>query len=134
MPRLFANEFPTYPHIYPCRSPLHFVRMIQMAVLLTTKPSQVSSCSKVITSQIVAVGMLVPIFCTIQVWRPRGSSYDNRRPNCPHKLTKTAGPLARGGSSLGRLELHARGTSAAVRSCSCALVAAAAVPLPGAGM
>src|ERR1051325_5209314 len=101
MPRLFANEFPTYPHIYPCRSPLHFVRMIQMAVLLTTKPSQVSSCSKVITSQIVAVGMLVPIFCTIQFWRPRGSSYDNSRPNCPHKLTKTAGPLADRRAALG---------------------------------
>jgi hypothetical protein len=35
------------------------------------------------------------------------------RPNCPHKLTKTAGPLARRPSRLGRLELHARGTSAA---------------------
>src|ERR1043166_7470363 len=38
---------------------------------------------------------------------------NNGRANCPHKLTKAAGPLARRPSRLGRLELHARGTSAA---------------------
>jgi hypothetical protein len=37
--------------------------------------------------------------------------------------------LARRRSRLGRLQLHARGTSAAVRSCRFALVAAAVVPL-----
>jgi len=57
-----------------------------------------------------------------------------RPPNDPHKLTKAAGPLARRPSRLGRLELHARGTSAAVRSCHCVLVAAAAAPLTGAGV
>jgi hypothetical protein len=54
-------------------------------------------------------------------------------PNYPHKLTKTADPLARRRSRLGRLELHARVTSAAVRSRRCVLVAAAAAPLSGAG-
>ena len=53
--------------------------------------------------------------------------------NDPHKLTKAADPLARRRSRLGRLQLHARGTSAAVRSCRYALVAAAAAPLSGAG-
>jgi len=37
-------------------------------------------------------------------------------------------------SRLGRLELHARVTSAAVRSCRFAFVAAAAVPLRGFGV
>jgi len=53
------------------------------------------------------------------------------RPNCPHKLTKAAEPWLGGGAALGRLQLHARVTAAAVRSCHCVLVAAAAVPLPG---
>jgi hypothetical protein len=52
--------------------------------------------------------------------------------NCPHKLTKTAGPLARRQSRLGGSELHARVTSAAVRSCHWVLVAAAAAPRSGA--
>src|SRR5947207_9282819 len=56
-----------------------------------------------------------------------------QRPNYAHKLTKAAGPLARRPSRLGRLELHARGTAAAVRSRHCVLVAAAAAPLSGAG-
>jgi len=47
----------------------------------------------------------------------------------PHKLTNAAGSLARRPSRLVRLELHARGTSAAIRSCRFALVAAAVVPL-----
>jgi hypothetical protein len=39
----------------------------------------------------------------------------NRMPsNCPHKLTKAAGPLARRRSRLGGSELRARGTSAAI--------------------
>ena len=54
---------------------------------------------------------------------------DNERPNYPHKLTKTAEPWLGGGAALGGSELHARGTSAAVRSCHFVLVAAAAVPL-----
>jgi hypothetical protein len=55
-------------------------------------------------------------------------------PNCPHKLTKTAEPWLGGGAAWGGSELHARVTSAAVRSCHFVLVAAAAVPLlmPGA--
>ena len=53
--------------------------------------------------------------------------------NYPHKLAKTAEPWLGGGAAFGRLELHARVTSAAVRSCRCALVAAAAAPLSGAG-
>jgi hypothetical protein len=51
------------------------------------------------------------------------------RPNCPHKLTKTAEPWLGGGAAFGRLQLHARVTTAAVRSCHCVLVAAAAAPL-----
>jgi len=50
-------------------------------------------------------------------------------PNCPHKLTKAAEPWLGGGAALGRLQLHARVTSAAVRSCHFVLVAAAVVPL-----
>ena len=41
------------------------------------------------------------------------------RANCPHKLTKTAEPWLGGGAASGGSELHARGTSAAVRSCHC---------------
>ena len=52
-------------------------------------------------------------------------------PNCPHKLTKTAEPWLGGGAALGGSELHARVTSAAVRSCHFVLVAAAAAPLLG---
>jgi len=52
-------------------------------------------------------------------------------PSQADKNRRSAGPAA---SRLGRLELHARVTPAAVRSCHCVLVAAAAVPLPGAGM
>src|ERR1051325_11689503 len=52
-------------------------------------------------------------------------------PNCPHKLTKAAEPWLGGGAALGGSELHARGTSAAVRSCHFVLVAAAGVPLSG---
>ena len=40
-------------------------------------------------------------------------------PNYPHKLTKTAEPWLGGGAALGGSELHARVTSAAVRSCHC---------------
>src|ERR1051325_10939211 len=47
----------------------------------------------------------------------------NEPANYPHKLTKTAEPW------LGGSELHARVTSAAVRSCHFVLVAAAAAPL-----
>jgi hypothetical protein len=50
-------------------------------------------------------------------------------PNYPHKLTKTAEPWLGGGAAFGRLQLHARGTSAALRSRHFVLVAAAAVPL-----
>src|ERR1044071_3021684 len=50
-------------------------------------------------------------------------------PNCPHKLTKTAEPWLGGGAPLGRLQLPARVTSAADRSCHFVLVAAAVVPL-----
>ena len=53
------------------------------------------------------------------------------RPNYPHKLTKSAEPWLGGGAALGGSELHARGTSAAVRSRYCVLVAAAAAPLAG---
>ena len=52
-------------------------------------------------------------------------------PNYPHKLTKTAEPWLGGGAALGGSELHARVTSAAVRSATPLLVAAAAAPLPG---
>src|ERR1051325_4851617 len=52
-------------------------------------------------------------------------------PNCPHKLTKAAERWLGGGAAFGRLQLHARVTSAADRSCRCALVAAAVVPLSG---
>src|ERR1043166_304285 len=52
------------------------------------------------------------------------------RANEPHKLTKAAGLLARRRSRLGRLQLRARGTSAALRSSHCVFVAAAAAP-PG---
>ena len=50
-------------------------------------------------------------------------------PNCPHKLTKAAEPWLGGGAASGGSELHARVTSAAVRSCHFVLVAAAAAPL-----
>jgi len=63
----------------------------------------------------------------------RAATLQRPAPNDPHKLTKAAGPLARRRSRLGRLQLHARGTSAAVRSRRCVFVAAAAAPLPGAG-
>ena len=53
------------------------------------------------------------------------------RPNCPHKLTKTAEPWLGGEAALGGSELHGRVTSAAVRSRHCMLVAAAAAPLSG---
>ena len=35
------------------------------------------------------------------------------QPNCPHKLTKAAEPWLGGGAAFGRLQLHARVTSAA---------------------
>ena len=54
-----------------------------------------------------------------------------QRPSQADKNRRSAGPAAR---RLGRRELHARVTSAAVRSCHCVLVAAAAAPLPGAGV
>jgi hypothetical protein len=58
-----------------------------------------------------------------------------RRPsNYPHKLTKAAEPWLGGGAAFGRLQLHARVTPAAVRSCHFVLVAAAAVPLLLPGM
>jgi len=47
-------------------------------------------------------------------------------PSQADKNRRSAGPAAR---RLGRRELHARGTSAAVRSRRCAFVAAAAAPL-----
>src|ERR1051326_6498023 len=53
-----------------------------------------------------------------------------RRPNCPHKRTKTAEPWLGGGAAVGGSELHARGTPSAVRSRHCGLVAAGAGPLP----
>jgi len=53
--------------------------------------------------------------------------------NCPHKLTKAAEPWLGGGAAFGQLQLHARVTPAADRSCRCALVVAAAVPLSGRG-
>ena len=53
--------------------------------------------------------------------------------NYPHKLTKAADLWLGGGAAFGRGQLHARVTPAAVRSRHCVLVAAAAVPLPGAG-
>ena len=49
----------------------------------------------------------------------------------PSQADKNRRALARRRSRLGGSELHARGTSAAVRSCRCVLVAAAAAPLPG---
>jgi hypothetical protein len=55
---------------------------------------------------------------------------DQKRPNCPHKLTKTAEPWLGGGAASGGSELRAGVTSAAVRSWYCMLVAAAAAP-PG---
>ncbi len=53
----------------------------------------------------------------------------HKPPNCPHKLTKAAGPLAGGRAAFAWLQLHARGTSSAVRSCHFVLVDAAVVPL-----
>src|SRR4029079_16307962 len=49
----------------------------------------------------------------------------------PPQAEKPPLPCAWAASRLGRLELRARVTSAAVRSCHCVLVAAAAAPLPG---
>src|SRR4029079_6295601 len=49
--------------------------------------------------------------------------------NYPHKLTKAAEPWLGGGAAFGRLQLHARVTSAAVRSCHFVLVAAGVGPL-----
>jgi len=51
-------------------------------------------------------------------------------PSQAAKNRRSAGPAA---SRLDRRELRARVTSAAVRSCRCVLVAAAAAPLLGAG-
>ena len=66
------------------------------------------------------------------LWRMAVNLPIVRRPsNCPHKLTKTAEPWRGGGAALGGSELHARGTSAAVRSRHCMLVAAAAAPPVG---
>jgi hypothetical protein len=56
------------------------------------------------------------------------------QPNCPHKLTKAAEPWLGGGAAFGRLQLHAASRRLPVRSCRFALVAAAAVPLTGAGV
>ena len=50
-------------------------------------------------------------------------------PSQADKNRRSVGPAAR---RLGRRELHARGTSAAVRSCHGVLVAAAGVPLTAA--
>jgi len=55
-------------------------------------------------------------------------------PNDSHKLTKAAEPWLGGGAAFGRLQLRARVTSAAVRSCLFVLVAAAAAPLPESGV
>src|SRR4029079_3051527 len=49
--------------------------------------------------------------------------------NYPHKLTKAAEPWLGGGAAFGRLHLHPRISSVAVRSCHFVLVAAAVVPL-----
>jgi len=51
-----------------------------------------------------------------------------QRSNDPHKLTKAAGLQARRRSRLGRLQLHAGVTSAALGSSHCVFVAAAAAP------
>jgi len=61
----------------------------------------------------------------------RSFARSKKPPNCPHKLTKTAELWLGGGAALGGSELHARVTSAAVRSRHFVLVAAAAAPLPG---
>ena len=73
---------------------------------------------------------------------PRNARLDYREkpraimslPNYPHKLTKAAEPWLGGGAAFGRLQLHARVTSAAVRSCHFVLVAAAVVPLSRPGV
>src|ERR1700740_1173765 len=65
------------------------------------------------------------------LWRVAVTLPIVRRPsNCPHKLTKTAEPWLGGGAALGGSELHARGTSAAVRACHCVLVGGGRVPRP----
>src|ERR1043165_318924 len=74
-----------------------------------------------------------PHICAVSTSRERYESQLPKPANYPHKLTKAAGPLARRRSRLGRLQLHVRVTSAAVRSCHSVLVAAAAAPLPTAG-
>jgi len=54
-------------------------------------------------------------------------------PNCPHKLTKTAGPVARRRAASGGANCTRASRRLPVRSCS-SLVAAAVVPLTGAGV
>ena len=61
----------------------------------------------------------------------RNANSEKTPANYPHKLTKTAEPWLGGGAASGGSELHARVTSAAVRSCHFVLVAAAAAPLFG---
>jgi len=57
-----------------------------------------------------------------------------RAPNDSHKLPKAAERWLGGGAAFGRLQLRARVTPAAIRSCHFVLVAAAAAPLPEAGV